>query len=90
MNISLTPQLEKYVHSRVKSGRYGSASEVMRAGLRILQEYEKSQERRLKDLRREIDLGLSQLDRGERIPAEDVFSELRERNQRARRKAKSA
>ena len=38
MNVSLTPQLEKLVKSKVDSGLYGSASEVMREALRLLEE----------------------------------------------------
>ena len=35
MNVSLTPELEAYVQSRVKSGQYTSASEVVREALRL-------------------------------------------------------
>lgn len=38
MNISLTPELEKFVIKEVKTGLYQSASEVIRAGLRRLRE----------------------------------------------------
>src|SRR5205085_11483455 len=38
MNVSLTPELEKFVQSRVASGRYQTASEVIREGLRLLEE----------------------------------------------------
>jgi antitoxin ParD1/3/4 len=40
LNVSLTPTLRKYVGSKVKSGRYESASEVIRESLRALQERE--------------------------------------------------
>ena len=40
MNISLTPELEQMVDDKVKSGRYASASEVIREGLRLLEERE--------------------------------------------------
>ena len=36
MNVSLLPELEKYVEQRVESGLYGSASEVICEGLRLL------------------------------------------------------
>ena len=35
MNVSLTPELEQFIYSKVKSGFYGSASEVIREGLRL-------------------------------------------------------
>lgn len=44
MNVSLTVKLEEFVEQKVKTGRYQSASEVIRAGLRLLEERE--QERR--------------------------------------------
>jgi antitoxin ParD1/3/4 len=36
-NVSLTPELEAFVDGQVASGRYQTASEVVRAGLRLLQ-----------------------------------------------------
>jgi antitoxin ParD1/3/4 len=38
LNVSLTPELEHFVESRVASGRYQTASEVIREGLRLLEE----------------------------------------------------
>jgi putative addiction module CopG family antidote len=40
MNISLTPELEQFVQSTVKNGRYSSASEVILAALQLLKERE--------------------------------------------------
>jgi antitoxin ParD1/3/4 len=40
-NVSLTPELEALVDSKVASGRYRSASEVVRAALRLLEERER-------------------------------------------------
>jgi antitoxin ParD1/3/4 len=39
MNVSLTPELEKFVGTKVESGRYNSASEVVREALRLLEEH---------------------------------------------------
>ncbi len=38
MNVSLTPQLDKFVVKKVASGRYTSASEVVREALRLMEE----------------------------------------------------
>lgn len=40
MNVSLTPELEKFIEDTVATGRYSSASEVVRASLRKLEEEE--------------------------------------------------
>jgi antitoxin ParD1/3/4 len=65
MNISLTRQLEDLVRSKVESGLYGSASEVMREALRLLEERDRMRSLRLEDLRTEIRRGL---DSGEATP----------------------
>ena len=41
MNVSLTPELEQFVQALVASGRYHSASEVFRDGLRLLEQAER-------------------------------------------------
>lgn len=65
MNINLGTQWEEFITGSIKSGRYLSASEVVRDGLRLLQEQEQVRQLRLRQLRREIDKGTKQLDRGE-------------------------
>ena len=54
MNVSLTPELESYARSKVESGRYRSASEVVREALRLLQE----RDARLAHLRERIREGI--------------------------------
>lgn len=65
MNVSLTPELEKLVNDKVKSGRYNSASEVVREGLRLLQDQDELKRIRLDELRREIMLGVEQIRNGQ-------------------------
>jgi len=59
MNISLTPQLEALVKNKVESGLYGSASEVLRDALRLLEERDRRQSLRVEELRAEIMRGLN-------------------------------
>jgi antitoxin ParD1/3/4 len=82
MNISLTPELTDFVKAQVASGMYHSASEVVRDGLRLLKDREQLRQMRLEELRKEIAVGIEQLERGEWVTSEEVFRELRERNKR--------
>lgn len=79
LNVSLTPELEQFVNSRVSSGRYQSASEAIRQGLRLLQEEEMTRQAALERLRNQINLGLEQANRGELLDGEEVFEELERR-----------
>lgn len=63
MNVSLTPELEELIHERVRSGRYTSASEVVREALRLLQDQEELRQLRLGELRAKVAVGLESLDR---------------------------
>jgi antitoxin ParD1/3/4 len=65
MNVSLTPELTQYVQTKVESGLYHSASEVIREGLRLLKEKEQLQAVRLTTLRQELQEGIDQADQGE-------------------------
>ncbi len=65
MNVSLTPTLEELVQRKVATGLYNSASEVIREALRLLEERDEMRQMRLGTLRKEISVGLDQLERGE-------------------------
>lgn len=77
MNVSLTPELEQLIAQKVESGRYTSASEVIREALRLLEEQDQLRQERLAAVRREIDEGLAQLERGEGIPGDQARALLR-------------
>lgn len=67
---------EAFIKAQIQQGRYASASEVIRDGLRALEDREKIRAMRLELLRAEVDKGRAS---GRSIPAEAVFSELRYR-----------
>lgn len=68
MNVSLTPELEQYIGRKVESGMYHSASEVVRAGLRLLKERDEVHQHRLEELRKEIAVGREQAAHGQVKP----------------------
>jgi len=79
LNVSLTPKLQRFVNKRVASGRYQSASEVVRDGLRLLDEREQAHKLALRQLRNQISVGLNQAKHGELRNGEVVFDRLAER-----------
>lgn len=78
MNVNLTPELEKYVHEKVKSGRYNSASEVLRESLRTQLE----QEERRTEINRLIDEGIAS---GKAIDGEKAFDQIRAYTQKRKK-----
>lgn len=67
MNVSLTPELEKFVAGKVASGRYNSASEVMREALRLLEEHDQARNAQIAAFNQELVQRLAALDRGEHV-----------------------
>ena len=56
-NVNLTDELDRFVSTKVKSGRYENASEVIRAALRTLERDEQEHAAKLVRLRASIDAG---------------------------------
>lgn len=75
MNVSLTPELEQLVNDGMKSGEYKSASEVVREGLRLV----RLRREKLAALRREIQIGVDEIERGEYVEyasVDELFSDI--------------
>ncbi len=64
LNVSLTPQLEELVREKVASGRYNSASEVVREALRLMDAYERVQSSTLAKLSADVGAAWRQVDEG--------------------------
>lgn len=85
MNVSLTPKLEEFVRTEVSSGRYTSASEVVREALRLLENQEKARSAQLAAFHAEVDRRVASLDRGEGLDGESVFTAIRRKSAQRRR-----
>ncbi len=79
MNVSLTKELEVIVEQKVKTGLYTSASEVVREGLRLLQQRDEMREAKLKALRAEIQKGIDDLEAGRYRDGAEAMAEIKER-----------
>ncbi len=81
-NVNLTPELDRFVSTKVDAGLYANASEVMRAALRLLERDEREHEEKLVALRAAIDKGIAS-----GIAKPGVFSRIRKRHNLPQREA---
>ncbi|HXP88504.1 MAG TPA: type II toxin-antitoxin system ParD family antitoxin [Bryobacteraceae bacterium] len=88
MNVSLTPELEKLVSAKVQSGRYNSASEVVREALRLLEEHDSARAAQLAEFNQELGRRLAALDRGETVDPAAARARL-QRKSAERRKTRA-
>ena len=81
MNVSLTPELEKFVDDKVDSGLYNNASEVIRESLRLLKEHDEIRQK----WREQIERGWQEAQRGELVDGAEAFRRIDARIKSARR-----
>lgn len=79
ITVTLPPELEAFIEERVASGRFATAGEAVREGLRLLEEREQEREAVLAELRQEIEIGVEQAKAGQLIDGRAFFDELRQK-----------
>jgi antitoxin ParD1/3/4 len=84
MNVSLTPELEEFVNAKVEGGRYGSASEVVREALRLLEEHDLNRAARLAEFNQELGRRLESLDSGGHVKPDEARGRLKRRSDQRR------
>jgi antitoxin ParD1/3/4 len=73
MNISLTPELVRFVQGKVASGLYNNASEVIREGLRLLKEHDEVRAR----WQEQIERGWQQAQAGQVVDGPAAVREIK-------------
>ena len=73
-SVALSPHFESFIRDQVESGRYNNVSEVVRAGLRLLEDTERQKEVQLQVLRAELEAGKAS---GPTLNAAPVFDQLK-------------
>jgi antitoxin ParD1/3/4 len=71
-NVNLTEHFDRFIEAGIASGRFSNASEVVREGLRLLEQREQEDKAKLEWLRAAAKEGFDQLDRGEGIEFESM------------------
>jgi antitoxin ParD1/3/4 len=90
VNVHLTPELETLVQNKVKTGRYNSASEVVREALRLFEERDRIRELQIQELRKKINEGWASLEHGAGVDGEEFFRALGREERELVRKRKQA
>jgi antitoxin ParD1/3/4 len=85
MNVSLTPELEKFVSAKVESGRYKSASEVVREALRLLEEHDAARAGQLAEFNQELGRRLAALDCGGAVAPAAARVRLQRKSEQGRK-----
>ena len=75
ISVSFTPQQAEFLAACVASGRYQSKSEVVREGIRLLEDQQSRRQAELERARELIQVGAEQLDQGQVVPGETFFRE---------------
>lgn len=87
-NIALTPHFDRYVKSKVDSGRYQSASEVVRESLRLMERHEQERQRGIARVQEKIRSGYEQLESGDTFDPDEVLAEIKSMSKAARASSK--
>lgn len=83
-SVALSPHFENFVRKQVESGRYNNASEVVRAGLRLLEDQQSQAELQLQAMKAAIAAGLAS---GPGVAADQVFDRLQAKYRTPAKKA---
>ena len=59
MSISLTPDQERFIQSKLQSGKYRSTEEVLAVALRLLEEYDRAETEWVEDVREKVDAAIA-------------------------------
>lgn len=84
MNITLKPEQEALIHTKLATGRYQDADEVIQAALCLLDEQDKTHEQWITEARAKVDEAAASLDRGKGLDGEQVVNHFLDKFRRAK------
>jgi antitoxin ParD1/3/4 len=83
MSISLTPDQERFIQTKLQAGKYRSAQEVLEIALRLLDEYDRAEAEWVEDVREKIDAAILASDHTPPIDGETFVNQILERFEQA-------
>ncbi|WP_427160542.1 ribbon-helix-helix domain-containing protein [Aliinostoc sp. HNIBRCY26] len=84
MNIQLKAEYEQFIQTRIATGRYENAEDVIIKALKLLEEWEKGYQQWEKETEKKLAAGLAAIERGEVEDAEVVMARLEDKLRKAR------
>ncbi|MEC4807424.1 MAG: type II toxin-antitoxin system ParD family antitoxin [Jaaginema sp. PMC 1080.18] len=84
MNITLNLEQQKFIQSQIKKGRYVDSQEVINKALELLEKQEQGYEQWLSETRQKVQVGIEQLERGEKIDGEVAIAQLQDKLKKMR------
>lgn len=76
MKINLKPEQEQFIHSQIERGVFANPEQAIEAALQLLEEHSIGYEQWIKETRSKVEVGIAQLERGEKFPLEVAFERL--------------
>jgi antitoxin ParD1/3/4 len=84
MSISLTPDQERFIQTKLQAGKYRSAEEVLEIALRLLDEYDRSEAEWVEEIRAKIDAAVEASEHTAPVDGETFVNGILERFQQAK------
>jgi antitoxin ParD1/3/4 len=78
-SVALNEHFEEFIRKQIENGRFNNASEVVRAGLRLLEDTEADREQKLRKLDEALARGLADAEAGRTLPLDEAMERLRDR-----------
>jgi antitoxin ParD1/3/4 len=86
MSISLTPDQERFVQTKLQAGKYRSVEEILEIALRLLDEYDRTEAEWVEDVREKIDAAIAASEHTPPIEGETFVNQILERFRQAQQK----
>ncbi|MCU0537049.1 MAG: type II toxin-antitoxin system ParD family antitoxin [Hydrococcus sp. Prado102] len=83
MSISLTPDQERFIQTKLQAGKYRSAEELLEVALRLLDEYDRADAEWVEDVRAKIDAAIKISSHTPPIDGETFVNQILERFKRS-------
>ncbi len=81
MSISLTPDLERFIQTKLQTGKYRSAQEVLEIALRLLDECDRADTEWVEEVREKIDMAIETSTHTPPVDGETFINHILERFQ---------